>query len=896
MVRTKTVCCLLIAVLGSVTAGWAQADGSPPRATGPSPFELRSSGAEGVRVGLEPSWSQRLDASGEGVLAGFPLHRDLRVDLAVERFRVTTAATRFALGNSRGSDAPLAFDPESVMLLRGKIDGEMDSRVFLALSAHGGLGFIDRAGARYRVSSHSGERLLVTPAAAAGGALDVPLCGVGDAVAETAPRPFGRGAEVAGVEPIKGLRQLELAVETDFEFFQLFGDLDAAAAYVVAVYAAVSEIYVRDVAARIDLSFVRLWDDADDLFNEENPLGPFQSYWEANMDGVHRDVAQFFSGRRNLPFGGIANLGGFCNSQGYSVAGYAIGFFVDPEGSSVFNRDITVIAHEIGHNADSPHTHNLNIDTCDNENSAAQRGTIMSYCGQTFTGGAANTDLRFHTVTQDIMRDFIAVSSCMAADCNQNGTDDSEDVGGGGSMDLNLNGVPDECEDCNGNNILDDADIAGGGSADVDGDGVPDECQADCNGNQVPDGLDIADGTSQDLYGNGVPDECEADCNANATPDYDELQADMSLDRNRNAVIDACEDCDGDGTPDLVALDHAHNLWLASLDHSSLREYLATVGPLAGVSDDAGIAEGQDLVITADRRVLVSSRLDNRVVEFTVDGSLVGDLVSAGSGGLSEPAGLVLTADGRLLVASRGGDAVLAYDAITGTPLGALVSAGAGGLSAPFGLAFAAGDLLVTSGDNRVLRYDGTTGAFLGELVSVAGNGGLSDPHGLLVLPSGHLLVASYGSDQVLEYDGATGAFIRQFNRGGTADRLTLDQPWGLRLGPEGDVYVSRAHDHAAGEAPEPLHLTNARVYQFDVDSGFLVRAYVLGVNSGVEHPTGFDFVPGDATDCNRNLIPDSCDIADGTSEDLNGNGIPDSCESALIFADGFESGDTSAW
>lgn len=48
--------------------------------------------------------------------------------------------------------------------------------------------------------------------------------------------------------------------------------------------------------------------------------------------------------------------------------------------------------------------------------------------------------------------------------------------------------------------------------------------------------------------------------------------------------------------------------------------------------------------------------------------------------------------------------------------------------------------------------------------------------------------------------------------------------------------------------------------------------------------------------DCNGNGIGDAIDIASGSSLDSNGNGIPDECEGLFGFADGFESGDTSAW
>jgi hypothetical protein len=63
-------------------------------------------------------------------------------------------------------------------------------------------------------------------------------------------------------------------------------------------------------------------------------------------------------------------------------------------------------------------------------------------------------------------------------DCNLNGYDDAEDIALGRSLDLDLDGVPDECrDDCNQNGRQDPLDLAIGTSVDEDGDGVPDECQ-----------------------------------------------------------------------------------------------------------------------------------------------------------------------------------------------------------------------------------------------------------------------------------------------------------------------------------------------------------------------------------------------------------------------------------
>ncbi len=685
----------------------------------------------------------------------------------------------------------------------------------------------------------------------------------------------------------------------------------------------------------------------------------------------------------------------------------------------------------------------------------------MSYCGQTFTGGAANHDLWLHALQQLIMEDYILTRSCVADDCNGNGIHDAMDITTGFSTDTNGNGTPDECEDCNANGVLDPADISGGFSEDENGNGVPDECEPDCNGNGVPDDLDFlprvinpvfsdnfetdtgwttevlaatdgawergipvndpgwqydpasdSDGSgrcyltanrtgnsdvdngavrltspvinmsaaglslaydyyltltgtgtvdrllvegnnaggagtwavlathttdgdlawrrnvitpaimagagltptstmrfrftandgnpqtvvesgldavlagtyvpavSQDVNANNVPDECEPDMDSNGVIDYAQIQQNMALDLNRNAILDAEEDCDSDGSTDLVELNQSHNVWIASIDHTRAREYLAMFGTLTRISDDAAIAEGIDLIITPNRRILVTSRLDSRVAEFAVSGAFVGNLVAPGSGGLSNPAGMALRPGGGLLVASRATNSVLEFNLTTGAPMGEFVASGSGGLVAPFGLAFGPnGNLFVSSDDGRVLQYSGGTGAFLGEFVTVAGSGGLTNPRGLLFVPStGRLLVASYGDSRVLEYNGTTGAFIRQFNQNGTATVLTLEQPTCLRLGPEGNVYVSRTHDQESG-GTGALHLTNARIYEFRAGNGFMMRSYVQGVNSGIEHPTGFDFVPDAGTDCNNNQVPDNCDITSGFSPDVNSNGVPDECE-----------------
>lgn len=417
----------------------------------------------------------------------------------------------------------------------------------------------------------------------------------------------------------------------------------------------------------------------------------------------------------------------------------------------------------------------------------------------------------------------------------------------------------------------------------------------------------------------------------------------MELDVDRNAVLDSCQDCDGDGTDDLTALGGAHGLWMGSGEPGTdIRRFYASTGVLTRLGT-ALVEETQDLLITPGGRVLVTSAGDHRVMEFDTDGAYLGDLVTSGAGGLSDPAGLLLVPVaplrgglpvGTLLVASRGTDSVLAYDAADGTSLGAFVTAGSGGLVAPFGLTMdRLGDLYVTSDNGEVLRYDGTSGAFLGVFVGAANNGGLDQPRGLTFKGDGNLLVASLGSDEVLEFDGHNGAPFGKWAQVGTASVLTQIHPWGIRVGPNGSVYVARTGEDHGHERDDPKsrsaarHRTDAAIYEFDVASGNFVRTHIGGAGHGLDFPTAFDFIPGWQIDCNLNYLPDSCDIASGTSPDLDLSGVPEECEvdcndngildrldvipfgtsldrdadlvpdeCYVIFFDGFESGDTSGW
>jgi len=867
-----------------------------------------------ARDGLEQAMAQSESIRIDGV----PLAPGVSVSLELDRFRPRSADTQFVLGRNGGPDVPLQTSPHAALLLKGRALGRPDSFALLALTDSGGGGVIDLGGAgqRYCLSSRDANGLALSAGQfevrgmpVAGGRLPgLPMCAV-DALTNAAVEipvdpPAAGGANSPdgpaphGPNPVihRNLRVIRLAVETDHEFYTLFNDATVAAAYVAALFGEVSDIYVRDVNARVDLTYVRIWDNWNDLFNQADPLNAFRSYWNSNMQQVPRDLAQFLSGRRDLPYGGVAWLSAICSTSGYSVVGYALGFFPDPASPSIYHYDIFVTAHELGHNTAAPHTHDVGVDDCFDLNTPAQRGTIMSYCSQTVSGGNAVSDLRFHAVSQTTMENYLGGLTCLAFDCNGNGIDDAADIQSAFSTDVNGNGLPDECEDCNNNGVLDPADITAG-AADLNGNGVPDVCEPDCNGNGIPDAMDITGG-SLDLHGDNIPDVCEPDCDNDGLSDYNEIMANMTLDINRDMILDACQDCDNDGTIDQVELNEAHSAWLAGFE-GGVRAFHAATGVVSRTTNAAAVGHPNDVLVIPGGRILVTSADDHRVVEFDRSGALVGNFVPASSGGLNTPTGMTRRPNGNLLVSSGGTNSVLEYNGTTGAFVGVFVAAGAGGLVGPFGLAYGPnGNLFVTSSNGQVLEYNGGTGAFIGVFVPLARNCGLTQPRGLAFKQDGNLLVASFIGRKVLEFDGQTGDCVRRFNKTGTDVAVTLEGPWGIRVGADGQIYVSR-HFHNGGQGGgghddhehydhntglddhmiDYLHVNSTRIYQLDPRNGNFIRSYVTGNDTGLRFATGFDFLPGWDIDCNFNQRQDSCEIALGSSLDANNNGLPDECE-----------------
>jgi hypothetical protein len=230
----------------------------------------------------------------------------------------------------------------------------------------------------------------------------------------------------------------QVAVETDYEFYLLFGNSTDAADYVADIIAYASGVYDSEVDTSLYLSHVSLWTTSADPWDESSSiclLYQVGRYWNDNHGATTRTIAFYMSGKSTG--GGVAWVGVLCRGQfsldiaasgcgmspDYDNYGGGYGFVGSLNGSFDINNpqviwDIVAVSHEIGHNFDSDHTHcyggiggNANpVDEC-YAGECGQTGcfcgtpslpctgqtgcgTIMSYC-HLLSGGMSNISYTF---------------------------------------------------------------------------------------------------------------------------------------------------------------------------------------------------------------------------------------------------------------------------------------------------------------------------------------------------------------------------------------------------------------------------------------------------------------------------------------------------------------------
>ncbi|MHC4111852.1 MAG: M12 family metallo-peptidase [Planctomycetota bacterium] len=362
----------------------------------------------GVSIQFAPNTYELLKSQRRVRLNDFPLDVNTNIDLELERFEVTTPATVIVEGTAEG-DKPIPH-PE-IALFKGHVVDMNDSHVVLSVSPHMNSGLIRIGELQYSVSARGSRE------ESARGAKCM-IYERGDPFIDKKPISFTCDTESSGdrmlplVEPEEVIESFDwrvalVAVETDYEYWQLFGNSDQAVAYVIQLMGTISSFYERDIQVKWHLPFIRIWTtDACPFDSNLTTVGleELSTYWKANMSHVNRDIVHMLSGKLDKKG---RSLGALCDLDlGYSVSMGIQGWFPQPPmDNNPDNWDLYVVAHETGHNFGSDHTHCYEppIDHCGKETDEGcwnglyqcSDGTFMSYCWGC-PGGLTNQLLYFH--------------------------------------------------------------------------------------------------------------------------------------------------------------------------------------------------------------------------------------------------------------------------------------------------------------------------------------------------------------------------------------------------------------------------------------------------------------------------------------------------------------------
>lgn len=191
-----------------------------------------------------------------------------------------------------------------------------------------------------------------------------------------------------------------VAVSIDKSLYEFYNkDTEVIKNRVYEVFAGVSKIFEKELNIKLTVSYIEFWDS-----REYTNISNFKDYWNSiSQTQVKRNIPHLF--KTNLVEEGALGISSTAISStfDYYSAASSSGF---AETNSVYNT----LAHELGHNFGSPHTHSCKwangpIDLCasiENGNcfqagtTENRVGTIMSYC--------QNRAFTFHPLCIALMR------------------------------------------------------------------------------------------------------------------------------------------------------------------------------------------------------------------------------------------------------------------------------------------------------------------------------------------------------------------------------------------------------------------------------------------------------------------------------------------------------------
>ncbi len=360
------------------------------------------------------------------------------VDLDLTRVNVD-----FASMGVQVNGRPSPFDPLDLTLWRGQVSGDLSSDVFLSFSSHGCNGWIYSGGEYNHLMgfagpgndwANAGARLVPESVLISVGGDRSKLCGT-DELLNGPLAPASRVNNMSGASATSlgttfnnsrwTTLECKVSVETDYQYYQNFNNLQACQTYTATLLTEISDRYNSQLDVVLTYPYLQFYTSSNDPWTAQSGgagamLNEFRNAWLGNIPSCG-NVAHFMSGA-DLN-GGVAYFDALCDSNwSFGVSGNMHGGTQFPVSQSSNSWDFVVMAHEIGHNFGAPHTHDYcppldscassaGFGPCQTSRNCVSNGTVMSYC-HTCSGNMNNITPYFHSTVISDMR-AVADASCL---------------------------------------------------------------------------------------------------------------------------------------------------------------------------------------------------------------------------------------------------------------------------------------------------------------------------------------------------------------------------------------------------------------------------------------------------------------------------------------------------
>ncbi len=406
------------------------------------PGMVATQNLEGVlEVSLDPTLLEQLPKRGQFTMHGFPVGQGKTIDLELEHMDVKLANAHAVCSYPGLNNQPIAqptFGLGDAVQFSGSMLGDEGSKAFMSFSSTANVGiFIASNGMTYIMSdgevNNRGPLVVTSMSELPPDIIDwKPFRCSADTSVDGPDFEFGETDDASQSEAVAGCKVATVYIETDYQLYLKLGQSQTALTnYILQMVGAANLIYYKDLQIDLRLAgwFIYTTNSADgfDVYTDaSDALDAVKSKWQsAPYNGYARTLVSYLSSQ-NVG-GGVAWLGQLCSKTfGFSMCGDLDGAFPYPLSlRSSQNWDIMVFCHELGHNFNAPHTHDLGLDNCytssgggsciaPNNNYPPIGGTIMSYC-HLCPGGITNINMIFHYGNVTGMKSYINGKTCLGS-------------------------------------------------------------------------------------------------------------------------------------------------------------------------------------------------------------------------------------------------------------------------------------------------------------------------------------------------------------------------------------------------------------------------------------------------------------------------------------------------